>query len=243
MKFYSPNSWQKFITQKHIKAIYEKICQKQYAKTFVLLDLFFLVIGIVIDRLFDGHISNNFWSIYFMILLTILLIIGIINFIIFLIEQIKKFIEWKNFSLSSETPEDMIKIFNDIICYDIITSKTYMDLLKCKNINSNEKIFYYIERSYYRNKAINQLFSMVQKISEVFSDNMDKILYYNKISVVRLENLLNIIDDITNSLSYYFDELDVSNSLLLISDENKKYYEQFSKFKNMYKEAFYSRYY
>ena len=118
-----------------------------------------------------------------------------------------------------------------------------MDLLKCKNINSNEKIFYYIECSYYRNKAINQLFSMVQKIPEVFSDNMDKILYYNKISVVRLENLLNIIDDITNSLSYYFDELDVSNSLLLISDENKKYYEQFSKFKNRYKEAFYSRYY
>ena len=101
MKFYSPNSWQEFITQKHIKAIYEKICQKQYAKTFVLLDLFFLVLGIVIDRLFDGHISNNFWSIYFMILLTILLIIGIINFIIFLIGQIKKFIEWKNFSLSS----------------------------------------------------------------------------------------------------------------------------------------------
>ena len=61
----------------------KKFCQKQYAKTFVLLDLFFLVLGIVIDRLFDGHISNNFWSIYFMILLTILLIIGIINFIIF----------------------------------------------------------------------------------------------------------------------------------------------------------------
>lgn len=242
MKFYSPNSWQEFITQKHIKAIYEKIYQKQYTKTFVLLDLFFLVLGIVIDRLFDS-ISDEFWLIYFMVLLIILLIIGIINFIIFLIKQIKKFIKSKNFSLSSETPDDMVKIFNDIICYDIITSKTYIDLLKCKNINLNEKIFYYIECSYYRNKAINQLFLMAQKIPEVFSDNMDKILYYNKISVVRLENLLNIIDDITNSLSDYFVELNTSNSLLLISDENNRYYEQFTRFKNKYKEAFYSRHY
>lgn len=241
MKYYSPNNWQEFVTQKYIKNIYEKISKKDYTKTFILADLFFLVLGIVLDRLYDLF-SDEFMSRYLTILLVVLLVITILKFINIIFKQINKFIKWKNVSLVKDTPDEMKIIFNDIICYDIITSKSYSNLMQSKCIDSNEKFYYYIECSYYRNKVIKQLFLMIQSISDIFSENSDEIFYYNKISIARLENIIKIVKDISNSLD---DCTDISNDndLSLIKEENDRYYHNFIEFERKCKEVFYNRYY
>lgn len=237
MKVYLPNNWQEFISQTYIKKIYNKISEKEIINNLILTDVFFIILGIVIDRFFDFN-TENFMTIYFLFLLIVLLIIILFKFVVFVINQVKRFFRWKNFTLISDTPEEMINKFNDNICYDIVTSKSYLDLMNCENIQVNEKIFYYIECSYYRNKVINQLCLMIQKIPDVFTENKDEILYQNKISIIRLENILNIINDISNSLTNEFENIDTLNKLSLIKEENEEYNSQLKLFINKYKKIF-----
>lgn len=235
MKHFSPNNWQDFITQKYVKKIYEQITKKKYAQTLILFDLLLLVFGVILDRFFEID-DKSFMLWYFIALLCITLFCVFIVIIIFVT---KKIISWKNITLTEAKVEDMIYSFNNMVCYDVITSKSYLKLYLSNNIiTKSERTFYFLESSYYRNKSIKQLFSMIHRVADVFSKESTTVISSDKISIDRLKNILNLIDEITLILEKEIIEDKTMDNVELIQQENKYYTDMINRLKRKINEKF-----
>lgn len=148
----------------------------------------------------------------------------------------------KQSSFADKSPEEMIGIFDNEVCFNTLTSKVYADYLSKgnynKKVNDEELVFYYFEASFYRNKTIRQLMNMNYKLKNVFSNDINEIIGQKKISIARLENILETIDYITLVLNLKKKCIDKNKNKELIFKENSEYYGQYVLFRDSIKETF-----
>ena len=174
--------------KKDTEAIIKKLNKQQPVVYSLAWELMMAVIAIVIDHLFDQeNVDPSIWKIVIGIgVIPPIIIIGgkIITFIVSSINNLKG-----NYSV-----RHYIDLFDNQICYWVMTSNSYAKILQnIKDDNNSEKKFFYQEGCYYNNKAIHLLSEMSPYIDKIFCDDSQGIKSESLVDVYRLQSLIEVM--------------------------------------------------
>ena len=204
------NDWKVIQMQNDLKYIKRNTTRKNAANWSLVVDVFLVLLAFVLDRIFEKNtIGNCIWI--------IIAISGVvIPFILFVIE-IVKIKRTEKISLRVLNAKELVKIFDDEICYMVMSAESFADRLKnTKKIDSRKEAllfeFYYIESNYYLNKAVHLLLKMDNNLSGVLDENN---FVENHITRERMINVISLIASIYEELMKYSDEC--QNSLIVHS--------------------------
>lgn len=224
---YKVNEWQELSIHKDIRKISKTLSENQSVKFAIGFDLCIATIAIIIDKCLTNN--TNVPPLHSKIIFWALLGISILPFLIVGVRRICKYIEKKNTTYTSHSIPELIDIFDNDICYYVMMADSFNQMLT-DTTQLNTATFYYIETWYYINKAKYQLYSMLYKTKNIFSDNTELVMKNNLISISRLINIANIIEDIRLSSNGHplFSEIITRNSSVLSTNTAyDKYYKDF----------------
>lgn len=195
--------WSELALKKDIENINKKLDSQEPIFLSVCIEIVIAVGVILIDHLFD--MSNIPWYVW-LITGLIAIVPPFVLILIALIKYTKKIIHAAKREYNIAKYVDM---FDNSICYWVMMSKSFCDLLKDENtiLSNEEKMFYFQEANYYINKSIYELDEMTPIADKIFSNKNSEILRKHVISIQRLEvifYLLKIVrsDLIENSKSF-----------------------------------------
>ncbi|MDF2589432.1 MAG: hypothetical protein K0S41_3273 [Anaerocolumna sp.] len=237
---FNATEWQSFSIKKDIESINKNTKRSEEIQLTAMIEICLSLLSVAGSFIFDGEHINIYWSIV-AIALAIAPLIWIIRILFsFISSRIKPGKDLMN-------KKDLIDIFDNEVCYYVMMAESYYQMyLENKDQNDNSKDvdirrFYLIESCYYLEKTIQELSLMANSPKRVFSNNVDEIYYYKKVSISRLINILNIIKSllalIEDSVEYIKDSTceDASDVFLEV---HKKYIELHSIFKNVIQDSF-----
>ena len=224
MKKFSAVEWQSFSLKKDIEVISKKIKNSNAIQLSFFTEISLVVFGAAFANIFS-HSENitKFW-----------IVISVLSFIpaLFLIGKAlyQKHIE-KRPGNDMVKPKDFIDSFDNSICYYVLMSESYYSMLiditqGINNVSTDVQRFYYIEASYYMNKAIAEL-SPISKIADkVLTRDTNNIVEKRFISIARYHNLKNLLESI---YSYLKNQQSIIESLKeghIIIQTNEEYSQQ-----------------
>lgn len=233
MKNYHANGWQDFSEKKDIEKIVRNTSQAKIINTGIMLDLFLLLLGIIIEQ----SVPVGEWA--KKIYLFILIAIAAFSLCAVWVKQLCRYVS-EHIKGKDIRTKKFIDIFDNEICYYVMMSKSFQDLLiNCNGPEDlNKKVFYYTEMSFYRNKAIRKLYRMIQVLQMVFETDIGKIRVYRRVSVFRLENILRLIEEINECISVQETSIQTYHSKDILIQENKERLNNFNQFKKECKNVF-----
>jgi len=198
MKKLSAIEWQSFSLKKDVEKISKKLYAKNDIQITMLFQIAFVVFGAALPNIFVGIAKQQ----YFWIILTLASLSLIIRLaIVWIIKKIK---ENKPGSDRMST-RDFIDMFDNEIAYYVLTSESYYTMLneaiQHRGEDDKELIgFYFIEASYYFNKAVADLVPISNIAIKVLSTDIDMIAKKRLISLARYKNVKNLLLVIYNYL-------------------------------------------
>lgn len=227
MDKFSINDWLTIQTRKDLTYI-QRSHERETTNYAIFADLFIAVFSFVLDHILwtvvdseSGTVEQATPSWYWILTAALLILIPAV---IFLIDWIKR----KKYQKDTKKviPVDqLIDLFDNEICYNAMTADSMRDCLLNAGEDVEDEIerFYYIEASYYSNKAATQLFYFKNQGKRAIKtkDSVEGISY------LRFKNVCEIIYNIYKQLIDFADSKPGYEILLL---DNKKY---IGNFKNL----------
>ncbi len=188
--------WSELALKKDIENINKKLDSQEPIFLSVCIEIVIAVGVILIDHLFD--ISTIPWYVW-LITGLIAILPPFVLIIVALVKYIKKIIHAVKGKYNITKYVDM---FDNSICYWVMMSKSFCDLLKDENkiLSKEEKMFYFQEANYYINKSIYELDEMTPIADKIFSNKNSEILRGHVISVQRFEVILNLLKSVRSDL-------------------------------------------
>ena len=221
MKNFSAVDWQSFSLKKDIEIISKKIKNSNAIQLSFFAEISLVVLGAALANIISGN--QIFW-----------IVISILSFIpalFLIIKAVRQKYRESRTGNDMVRPKDFIDSFDNSICYYVLMSKSYYSMLM-KSIHGKKKIsidvqrFYYIEASYYMNKAIAELSPIVKIADKVLTKDTNQVIEKRMISIARYHNIKNLLKTI-----YFF--LKKQQSIIgylkegnMIIQTNKEYFEQ-----------------
>lgn len=200
----------------------------------ILTNVILLILGIILKET-SSIVFNNVKEVY----LCLFLIVAFIPIIILCIEQLIFCIKEHSMRLKQKIGK-FVDTFDNEICYYVIKSKSFKDILGERN-NQHEinlKVFYYTQMCFYRNKAILELFKMIQYLPLVFDKNAGRVRSEKKVSVLRLENIMKLINEINIFIESEKNIVNSYSSKNVLLEENAIRQTNFIDLNNEIKEVF-----
>lgn len=216
---YDAVEWQSFSQKKDIEAIVKNTKEKKDIQLTATVEICLVTLSIAADNIWENG-STIVWAI--IVALSILPIAALI------FKYICVYIKKHRPGSDIPNSKDMIDIFDNEVCYYIMMAKSYSK--KIKKCPENEDVFFYIEMCFYLNKAIHYLSCMENCANAVFSEKYEEIYSSKKISVTRLKNLYNIIDEVyhvINAKKGIIEKIDLNNNFVELIDRYQQTYEGF----------------
>lgn len=195
------NDWKVIQMQNDVKYIKRNTMHKNAANWSLVIDVFLVLLAFVLDRIFgDEEITNYLW--------VIIAIIGVVVPLLLVVIEAVKIKRTEEISLRVLNTKELVKIFDDEICYMIMSAESFINSLKnTHEIDSRQKAllfeFYVIETEYYLNKAVYLLLKMDNNLSGVIDDNN---IVYNHITKERIINAISLIASIYEELFSFTDK-------------------------------------
>lgn len=231
MKF-SAVEWQSFSQKKDLEQIKKYIERQQHYETSFLSQIISIFLGTALtlglslsEKEIDIAVIKIIWIFISLVCLFALLYPWIKY-------NIKERITKKRNKLIKPAQE-FINSFDNEICYFVLMSDSYFQMLNKATASStppkNELVcFYYIEGSYYFNKAVGEMCSLHNIVNDVLTTNTNSIISERKISVLRYHNIVDILEGIYTQIKANSNIVDimVQDDIDLINNINKQFYEK-----------------
>ena len=189
------NDWKVIQMQNDVKYIKRNTMHKNAANWSLVIDVFLVLLSFVLDRIFeDKEITSCLWI--------VIAISGVAIPLILVTIETVKIKRTEKISLRVMNSRELVKMFDDEICYMIMSAESFANSLKnTEKIDSRQKAllfeFYVIETEYYLNKAVYLLLKMDNNLSAVIDDSN---IVENHISRERLINAVSLIASIYEAL-------------------------------------------
>ena len=190
------NEWQELSLKKDIEKILRYLKKKRKTELFLSVEATIALLTLYLD-VFDKKDASVMRTIIFVIIVLITTI-TIIYYLKTKIESLKnKYKTYNSFSM-----HELVDLFDNDICYCIMTANSYYEMLKNVSAGQNNNIFefYYIETWYYINKTKYQLQRMIYKEKDIFTNDPNQIVNKNMISLTRLLNIIALIESLQNEI-------------------------------------------
>ena len=239
------NEWQDMGLKKDVENITKELQKnKSYEKPLVL-EVYIAVITLIIDKIFD---FSDGCELAQKIVLSVLLFIATCIFLYAVLVYIKDYFSTRNKIKSSiYNIKPYIDTFDNNICYYAMTAGNFYENISENQSSTNgssqntsvvsadKDFFYYIETHYYINKCISELSKMDNVFKDIFTDNVDDVIYNSKIHFSRLKNIVDLLVNIrknlyqsssiicnqeTNKISKKYDDI-MTNFVNRINESNK----------------------
>ena len=219
------NEWQELSLKKDIEKILAILSHNQVTNYAMILEISAAGLVMLFDNILTSEGSHR------RILFIILLIAFIAPYIILSIWYGKQLIMKRNRVYETYSISKLKDSFDNEICYHVMVADAYKRMLDTALVDheSNIAMFYYIEICYYINKAKAAMHNMLFNTKKIFTNNPDEIIQKNKIQMSRLDNIINIIEEIDKSLEIYHEKGIIHVDDLVINT-NKKYDEFYRDF-------------
>lgn len=221
---YDALDWQSFSQKKNIEEIVKNTKEKKDIQLTAVIEIAMAVSSIVAENLFTNNLPKLIWVIIFVISIIPLIWLGY--------KYLKRFID-KN-KIGSDIPDlnSMISLFDNDICYYALMAESYLEKLKeidRNNVTDIDK-FYFIETCFYVNKTIYNLSVTTNSIDNLFSDDIEELYNDRKISITRLKNIFEIIDNVLLKIEIYAEiikDIDTNSNYMNLLKKYKQSYKQF----------------
>lgn len=198
------STWQTIQMRNYVKEIKKNFTKAKPTDWAILLNIVFLLVVFLLDKIYDSStISKKVWIGILVVCLSIPSLVIIMSS-----QKTKSENRRKKLVLP---PKEIVTLFDDEICYKLMSSISFCTLLKdMKTISSKYESslweFYFTEALYYLNKSISLLSITSNNLSEaVFPDQEAGT---EKLSITRLENACDLIQNI------YEDIIATSNKMI-----------------------------
>jgi hypothetical protein len=237
---FNATEWQSFSIKKDIESINKNTKRSEEIQLTAMIEICLSLLGVAGSFIFNGDNINVYWGIV-SIALAIAPLIWIVRIIVsFFSSRLKPGKDLMN-------KKDLIDIFDNEVCYYVMMAESYYQMyLENKDLDANSKDvdirrFYLIESCYYLEKTIQELSLMANSPKRVFSNDVEEIYIYKKVSISRLINILNIIKSlltlIEDSIEYIKDSTCEDSSIVFL-EVHKKYIDLHIIFKNVIRDSF-----
>lgn len=218
------NEWQELSLKKDIENIYKILDRNTSDSTTLMVDVLVAVFSIWLDKLcniFDNQLGS-----------TVVMLFLLIPLIINLSGKVKRWIMRHNSPYKTYSVETFVDIFDNKICYYVLTAESYYQMLVENQDNQDNSVleFYFTEIWYYINKAKSELFSMYNN-ENVFSENIIKIQDDKLVLATRLKNVIDMIDYIGNNSNDLIKKISKKSNLKI----NKLQYQLNDEYDQSYK--------
>ena len=213
MSFKKPTAsdWQDFSLKKDIENLNRLVERACDIGSTIIIEVVLAFGAVLFDRFFDienAKIRSGVW-IAFAIAIVALPIIK------YGIPALRNSLRTRSVSVDFKQETEYIDSFDNEICYYVMIADSFLDLLKHDTAaDTIRKTFYFAETRFYLNKAIDKLSKMMFKLGRVFDDDIDIVTKNKKVSIARLNNILDIIVHIET-------EIVVSQSTLGLTDDEE----------------------
>lgn len=194
------NDWKTIQMQNDIKLIKRRLKVSTAANWSIVFDVFLILLAFVIDRSLAGKENtienlNCVWA--------IIALLGILIPILILCYDFISAKQKTHISLKVSNSKDLVSLFDDEICYQIMSAETFCTSLEnnCSAVDCKQKAllqeFYFIEASYYLNKSVTLFERMDNNLSNVIEKDLP---LPNRLTKNRLINAIHLIDSIYDTL-------------------------------------------
>lgn len=234
MKKNHANGCQDYYINQNIEKIVKNTAHMKVISIGILFEFILILIGIAIEQ--SIYVTEFFKRIYICVLICVLITIVLYIFLLKLVNYIKN----KSMRVKNRIRRH-VNSFDDEICCYVMKCKYFQEFFSGCNDKEdiNKKIFYYTEICYYRNKAICELYKMIQVLTLVFEINPGKIRTQKKVSIFRLENIIKLINEITDFINSHEEIISSYYYKNVLIEENNNRSDNFEQLKSMIKEVFY----
>ena len=182
------NDWQEMALKKDTEVIIKRLNDQGKVIVSLVVDAMIAVISIVLDHLVDGQVVHSWvWK--------LLIVSAVAIPAILLLSKIIKFLNSLGKARSGKySIKKYVDIFDNQICYFVMTCGSYSRLLKSgTDISKEEQIVLYQEGSYFNNKAMMLLYDMKPVIRKVFTNDASEVIKKTLVSFCRLSSLIRLI--------------------------------------------------
>lgn len=206
MRLIKANDWQIMSIKKDIEKINKTLCRREYVSLSVSIEIVVSFLTVVFDQWFDSQENQNI-PFYTFIIGTAVAFLPLVYY--FCKEGIG-FIKKVRLARSGfRSVQNFVDTFDNQICYWVMICNSYNSLLK-KAENDGERIFFYQEASYYRNKCIRELYKMIPVGKKVFTcdssncENRSTVAKHRLCCVLRLLEIeykksIDLVKEISNN--------------------------------------------
>lgn len=221
MKKFSAVEWQSFSLKKDVENILKKLRETQAIQLSIFGEIALVVFGVAFANIFiEVEAQRTFWI--------VILCISVIPIIVPLVQWIYKKAMKSKTGSDMMKPKDFVDSFDNEICYYVLMSESYYSMLveaiapESGVDDLDIKRFYFIEASYYLNKAIADLSPISNIADKVLTSDKNSIIEKRLISYARynnVKNLLNIIYDYLDRHKSILDGLADGETIISTNDE------------------------
>lgn len=216
MDKFSINDWLTIQTRKDLTLLRRNLehTSVNYA---ILADVFISVLSFCLDHVLWNGTDANAPSWYWIIIAILLAVVPVI----ILIYNKCKSTQYFEDSKKVMPIETLIDLFDNEVCYNVMTADSMKDRMISRSEHDEITRFYFIETTYYLNKAITQLynFKIHGKKGIKTDDNIEGI------SAIRFENVCIIIKNAYDELVTFSKE---HNEYKMVLSECNEYIENFN---------------
>lgn len=210
------NDWKLIQMRNDVKYIKRRAMGNNAASWSLVVDVFLVLLAFVLDRFFsDSNVDN------INILWVIIGIVGVIIPVSLFFAETIRAKKAEKISLRVRNAKELVAVFDDEICYMIMSADEFNKNLKKIETNDSRQTallleFYIIEAEYYLNKAVQLLLGMDNNLKAVLDDND---LTRNHISKARLVNAISLLASFYEELfDFYKKKSDMMNQNLVHID-------------------------
>jgi len=217
------NDWKVIQMRNDVKYIKRNVKGTSAANWSLVVDVFLVLLAFVLDRIFSNEEKIN------CVWVTIAILGVCIPLLLFVIERIKTK-QSEKIALRVLNSKELIEVFDDEICYMIMSAETFNNNLKQTEIIDSRQAallleFYTIEASYYLNKAVQLILKMDNNLTNVLdqqettNNHISRERFINAISL-----LANIYEDLIKFSKSKESNLTVFSVDLDLSETKRNYY-------------------
>lgn len=205
------DEWQDMGLKKDVENITKELQKNKSYEKPLILELYIAVITLITDKIFD---LANGCELVQKIVLYVLLSIATGIFIYAVFTYIKDYFATRSKIKSSiNNTKPYIDSFDNNICYYAMTTGNFYKNISGTNattipstsqpastFNTDKEQFYYIETHYYINKCISELSKIDNIFKDVFTNDVEDVIYNSKIHFSRLKNIVDLLVNIRKNL-------------------------------------------
>jgi len=217
--------WQSFSLKKDIEVIVKKLHDSRVTQISLLTELFIVILGAALTKIFaDIDKQLYFW--------VTLLIFGATPLLVHVLIWIKRKYEENKPGSDRMNARTFVDAFDNEIAYCVLISESYYRMLvealsyndtNANKISINIIHFYYIQTSYYFQKAIADLTPLYNIADNVLSVDADNLITKKLISLPRYKNMKNLLVTIFEYLDAHKNIMGTLDGDKLIVELNEKY--------------------